>query len=180
MSTALRFRRAVRGDVIPWVTMLPVLAFLVAVAVPADIRAQEAAPAEEKAVEEAGKKRSVAEALEDENFHYNSAGRRDPFKSLLVLQEKQKDISLLPPIQQLDLGQIKITGIVMDEREGPRAMIKGKGRTFIVKKGTIIGKNEGEVIEVSLQGFRVVEKYVDFMGRETLKEVYVKARPKKK
>jgi type IV pilus assembly protein PilP len=164
------------------------LAFLLATVAAGQVMAQEAAPAapveapaEEKAVKEPEQKRSVAEILEDENFHYNSAGRRDPFKSLLTLQEKKKDISLLPPIQQLELEQIRITGIVMDEKIGPRAMIKApNGRTFIVKKGTIIGKNEGEVIEVSLQGFRVVEKYVDFMGRETLKEVYVKARPKRR
>jgi type IV pilus assembly protein PilP len=163
-----------------------VLAFFLAAVAAGQVAAQEApaapaataAPAEE-AAPKAEQGRSVAEILEDENFHYNSAGRRDPFKSLLTLQEKKKDISLLPPIQQLELKQIKVTGIVMDEKEGPRAMIKApNGRTFIVKKGTIIGKNEGEVIEVSLQGFRVVEKYVDFMGRETLKEVYVKARPK--
>jgi type IV pilus assembly protein PilP len=166
-------------------TVLLALLFLAGAVVPGQVRAQEAAPAPapEKAAEPAEneeKKRSVAEALEDENFRYNAAGRRDPFKSLLVLQEKKKDISLLPPIQQLDLKEIRITGIVMDEREGPRAMIKAKGRTFIVKKGTIIGKNEGEVIEVTLLGFRVVEKYVDFMGRETLKEVFIKARPDKK
>ena len=166
-----------------------VLAFLLAAVAVGQVMAQEAAPApavpaeapaEEKAVMETEQKRSVAEVLEDENFHYNSAGRRDPFKSLLTLQEKKKDVSLLPPIQQLELEKIKITGIVLDEREGPRAMIKAaNGRTFIVKKGTVIGKNEGEVIEVSLQGFRVVEKYVDFMGKETLKEVFVKARPKR-
>jgi type IV pilus assembly protein PilP len=166
-----------------------VLAFLLAAVAAGQVMAQEAAPApavpaetpaEEKAVMETEQKRSVAEVLEDENFHYNSAGRRDPFKSLLTLQEKKKDVSLLPPIQQLELEKIKITGIVLDEREGPRAMIKAaNGRTFIVKKGTVIGKNEGEVIEVSLQGFRVVEKYVDFMGKETLKEVFVKARPKR-
>lgn len=163
------------------------LAFLLTAAAAGQVMAQEAvpaapaeAPAEEKAVTETEQKRNVAEVLEDENFHYNSAGRRDPFKSLLTLQEKEKDVSLLPPIQQLELDQIKVTGIVMDEKEGPRAMIKApNGRTFIVKIGTIIGKNEGEVIEVSLEGFRVVEKYVDFMGRETLKEVYVKARPKR-
>ena len=122
---------------------------------------------------------SISGALEDETFRYNPAGRRDPFKSLLKLQSKQKDLSSLPPIQQLDLAQIKITGVVMDEIEGPRAMIKSPtGRTFVVKKGMIIGKNEGEIIEVSLQGIRVVEKFVDFIGKETLKETFIKTRSK--
>jgi type IV pilus assembly protein PilP len=160
-----------------WIAGL-VMALLLVAAGPA--RAQEEAPAEPQAAERQEKKMSVTELLNEESFHYNSAGRRDPFKSLLTLQEKKKDVSLLPPIQQLDLGQIRITGIILDETGGPRAMIKApSGRTFIVTKGTIIGKNEGEVIEVNLQGFRVVEKYVDFMGRETLKELFIKARPRK-
>ena len=122
---------------------------------------------------------SISGALEDETFRYNPAGRRDPFKSLLQLQSKQKDLSSLPPVQQLDLAQIKITGVVMDEVEGPRAMIKSPtGRTFVVKKGMIIGKNEGEIIEVSLQGIRVVEKFVDFIGKETLRETFIKTRSK--
>jgi type IV pilus assembly protein PilP len=120
---------------------------------------------------------STPKGLEDETFRYEPTGKRDPFKSLLDLQSKKKDYSKLPPIQQLDIKQIKITGVVMDEIEGPRAMIKApNGRSFVVKKGTIIGRNEGEIIEVSLEGIRVVEKYIDFVGRETLKEVFIKTR----
>lgn len=119
----------------------------------------------------------IAEVLEDETFRYDPAGKRDPFKTLLDLQSKKKDYSLLPPIQQLILSQVRIAGVVMDEVEGPRAMIKSSsGQSFVVKKGTIIGRNEGEIIEVSLQGIRIVEKYVDFVGRETLKEVFIKTR----
>lgn len=95
----------------------------------------------------------------------------------MVLQEKQKDYSMLPPIQQIDLLGISITGIVLDESQGPRAMIKADGKSFVVKKGTIVGRNEGEVTEVTLQGIRIVEKFVDFMGNETLKETYIKSRP---
>ena len=122
---------------------------------------------------------SVPDALEDETFRYEGEGRRDPFKSLMILfRREEKDISKLPPVQQIELAQIKITGVILDETEGPRAMIKSvEGSTFVVKKGMIIGRNEGEVVEVTLDGIRIVEKYMDFMGRETLKEVFIKARP---
>jgi len=179
MTMMLRRMRELAGQGAPglWIAGL-IMALLFVATGPA--RAQEGAPAEPQAAEEQEEKMGIAELLDDESFHYSASGRRDPFKYLLTLQEKKKDISLLPPIQQFDLEQIKITGIVLDETEGPRVMIKApNGRTFIVTKGTIIGKNEGEVIEVSLQGFRVVEKYMDFMGRETMKEVFIKARPRK-
>ena len=77
----------------------------------------------------------------------------------------------------IELGAISITGIVLDETQGPRAMIKAGGRSFVVKKGMIVGRNEGEVTEVTMQGIRIVEKFVDFMGNETLKETYIKSRP---
>ena len=131
--------------------------------------AQEAPPPAPPAAEEKAAP-GVREILEDETFRYEPAGRRDPFKSLMVLQEKTKDYSMLPPIQQIDLAQITITGIVLDESAGPRAMIKAGGRSFVIQKGMIVGRNEGEVTEVTLKGIRIVEKFVDFMGKETLKE----------
>jgi Tfp pilus assembly protein PilP len=59
-------------------------------------------------------------------------------------------------------------------------MIKAGGRSFVVKKGMVVGRNEGEVTEVTLKGVRIVEKFVDFMGKETLKETYIKSRPDKR
>jgi type IV pilus assembly protein PilP len=57
-------------------------------------------------------------------------------------------------------------------------MIKApSGLTFVVKPGMIIGKNEGEVVEISMKGIRVIEKYVDFMNRETRKETFLKSHP---
>jgi type IV pilus assembly protein PilP len=60
----------------------------------------------------------------------------------------------------------------------PQAMIKApNGQTFIVRPGTIVGKNEGEVVEITMKGIRVVEKYLDFMNRETRKETFLKSQP---
>ncbi len=157
-----------------------VLAVLAFGARPEPCLAQKA-PAEGPQGKEAPAAADVSELLEDESFHYVPEGKRDPFRSLLILEEKKKDISQLPPIQQFDVNDIMISGIVLDDEQGPRAMIRSpNGMTFVVKKGTIVGKNEGEVIEVTLDGIRVVEKYIDFTGNETLKEVYIKARPDEK
>ena len=135
--------------------------------------------AEDVVVEEVGEARDINEMLEDDSFRYDSAGRRDPFRSLLELKEKggdEEDDKPKPPIQQIDLKQIVISGVIEDEVAGNRAVIKAGGRTFVVKKGMIIGKNEGEVVEVSLEGIRVMEKFEDFMRKETLKEEFIKAR----
>jgi type IV pilus assembly protein PilP len=111
-------------------------------------------------------------------FRYDSTGRRDPFKSLLQLEKKQRDVTQLPPIQQFELESVKVVGVVVDRVRGTQAMVKTpNNQTFVVKVGTIMGKNEGEVVEITLQGIRVVEKYLDFMNRETRKETFLKSHP---
>jgi Tfp pilus assembly protein PilP len=102
------------------------------------------------------------------DFSYKSLGRRDPFKSLLVLQEKKKDTSKLPPIQQVDLTSFKVVGLIMDEASGNRAMVKAPdGISYVIKKGDIIGKNEGEVLSISFDGITVREKFLDYLDNET-------------
>lgn len=170
--------------------ILPVLLFAVSFTLPLCVApafgqpapppaAEPAQPVAENAVGE--DMVDVSEMLNDDSFIYDPAGRRDPFESLLKLIKKPgADPALLPPIQKINLEKVKVSGIILDDAKGHRAMIKGDdGKTYVVKKGTIMGKNEGEVIEVSLDGIRVVEKFVDFMGRETLKEQFIKARPDK-
>lgn len=111
-------------------------------------------------------------------FRYDPTGRRDPFKSLLQLEKKQRDVSQLPPIQQFELDTVKVVGIVVDVVRGAQGMIRApSGQTFVVRKGTIVGKNEGEVVEITLQGIRIVEKFLDFMNRETRKETFLKSHP---
>jgi len=112
------------------------------------------------------------------DFRYDSTGRRDPFKSLLQLEKKQRDVTLLPPIQQFELETVKVVGVVVDPVSGAQAMVRSaNGQTFVVRVGTIIGKNEGEVVEITLQGVRILEKFLDFMNRETRKETFLKSHP---
>jgi type IV pilus assembly protein PilP len=111
-------------------------------------------------------------------FRYDATGRRDPFKSLLQLEKKQRDVTQLPPIQQFELETAKVVGVVIDPVRGAQAMIRApSGQTFVVRVGTIMGKNEGEVVEITLSGIRIVEKFLDFMNRETRKETFLKSHP---
>jgi type IV pilus assembly protein PilP len=121
------------------------------------------------------------------DFNYDPTGRRDPFKNLLQLEAKKRDVTILPPIQQFDLESVKVVGIVVDPTRGAQAMIRApNGKTFVVHArtpagpGTIVGKNDGEVIEITLQGIRVMEKFLDFMNRETRKETFLKSHPEVK
>jgi type IV pilus assembly protein PilP len=112
-----------------------------------------------------------APVVEPQEYRYDPVGRRDPFKSLLVLQEKKRDITLLPPIQQVDLSAFKVIGIVLDPSGGNKAMLQAPdSKTYVVKKGDVIGRNEGEIQAISRSGIAVREKFVDFMNKETVIE----------
>jgi type IV pilus assembly protein PilP len=116
-----------------------------------------------------------------EEYSYRGMGRRDPFKSLLALQEKKRDISLLPPIQQVELSSFKVVGIIVDPTSGNRAMVKAPdGKSYVVKKGDIMGKNDGEVAEIGMAGLTVRERYLDFMGKETVVSTVLKVTDKLK
>jgi type IV pilus assembly protein PilP len=112
----------------------------------------------------------------DSDFRYDPTGRRDPFKSLLVLQEKKRDVSMLPPVQQIELISFKVVGTIIDAAGGNRAMlIAPDGKTYVVKKGDVIGKNEGEVISITVAGITVKEKFLDYMNKETFVTTVLKA-----
>ncbi len=116
-----------------------------------------------------------------DEFHYNWAGRRDPFKSLLVLQEKKRDVSMLPPIQQVDLATFKVLGIILDKLAGNRAMLQAPdAKTYVIKKGDLIGKNEGEILSIEMNGITVKEKFVDYLNKETNVTTVLKVADKQK
>ena len=115
-------------------------------------------------------KADPGEAVEEGEgaFHYIPMGRRDPFKSLMIQKEIKKDYTRLPPIQQTELKSFKVLGIIMDEERGHKAMVKAPdGKTYVLKKGNIIGKNEGEVVSIDLNGITVEEKFLDYMDAKT-------------
>jgi type IV pilus assembly protein PilP len=114
-----------------------------------------------------------------EDTHYTGSLRRDPFKSLLILRQTERDVSKLPPIQQIELQSFKVVGIIMDAKKGNRAMVLAPdNRSYVISKGTIVGRNEGEVISIDGQGITVKEKFVDFMNRETFVTTVIKASEK--
>jgi type IV pilus assembly protein PilP len=107
-------------------------------------------------------------------YHYDPAGRRDPFE---VLQELRKQIVVsdepLTPLQQVDLGQLRLTGVIVG-KGAPMAMVSAPGgKSYILKKGVKVGRNNGVVVGVDPEGVSVQEKYYDFEGavRESVQKI---------
>jgi type IV pilus assembly protein PilP len=112
---------------------------------------------------------AVAAATGDEPaeavYVYNPIGTRDPFNNPLRAMEDVADTGLpLTPLQKFDLAQLRLIGLIIGKGE-PRAMVIAPDKkSFILKVGTKVGKNSGEVVAVTTTSVQVKEQYVDYSG----------------
>ncbi|MDO3376766.1 pilus assembly protein PilP [Geoalkalibacter halelectricus] len=120
-------------------------------------RAPSPAPAEPAPVVE----ESPTEVRETK-FVYNPEGRRDPFRSLLEIRTPVARTEPETPLQQYDLTQLRLIGAIVGT-DNPRAMVLAPdGKTYIVRVGTKIGKNNGSVVRVEQNRIVVEERFYDF------------------
>ena len=121
---------------------------------PAQPTAEPAAPpAEEPAVDRA--------------YNYDPAGRRDPFKSLLV-REREKS-SRPPGMQGLSVDEIELEGL-WKTRSGFLAQVKGAdNRSSLLKRGDLLF--DGEVLDVKTNELTLRQKVNDPQSVKPFRDV---------
>ncbi len=83
--------------------------------------------------------------LEGKPYTYDPAGRRDPFRSLLV-REKEKNVKGLTGLASLSVDEIELEGL-WKTKAGFLAQIKGAdNRSYLLRKGDLL--YDGEVLDV--------------------------------
>ncbi len=101
---------------------------------------------------------------EEANFVYDSTGKRDPFRPFDVAPKQ--DDSNKTVLERYDLGQFKLTAVLSGAT--PSASVElADGKGFIIKKGTKIGMNNGEVIDIQPNKIIILETKIDFTGQKT-------------
>lgn len=84
-------------------------------------------------------------AVEAKPYTYDPAGRRDPFRSLLV-REKEKNVKGLTGLASLSVDEIELEGL-WKTKSGFLAQIKGAdNRSYLLRKGDVL--YDGEVLDV--------------------------------
>jgi type IV pilus assembly protein PilP len=100
----------------------------------------------------------------ERRYVYDPAGRRDPFESLLELKKPVTVEVPLTPLQNYEVGQLRLIGMIIGKGE-PRAMVVAPdGKSYILKKGVKVGKNDGTVTDITKDSVLVEERYLDFSG----------------
>ena len=102
-------------------------------------------------------------------------GSRDPFRPMtLRTKVTSRNRENLSPLERLDLGQLKVVGIVWDIKE-PRAMVEDTaGLGYTVKVGTPIGSNDGKVKAIHRNQIIIEEISADIYGQRKSRDVSMK------
>lgn len=111
------------------------------------------------------------EETDADSYHYDPEGKRDPFLSPFYRRPEQPILEeAQTPLQRFDLGQLKLVGVIMEERE-PKALIEDSGGLgYIVTKGTPIGSKGGTIKAIEPRRVIVEEYEVDFYGKRQAQE----------
>ena len=95
---------------------------------------------------------------------YDSAGRRDPFRPPRAGGAATRTGEARTPLQRYEIGQLRLVAVIYDTRE-PRAVVEDdQGLGYIVKTGTPIGPNGGQVESIERGRMVIEENSVDFYG----------------
>jgi Tfp pilus assembly protein PilP len=112
-----------------------------------------------------------------EVFSYRPSGRRDPFASIIVKQERKAGMEL-PPLERYNISEFKFSGIIWGGF-GYNAMLEGPdGKGYFIRVGTIIGPNRGVVKKITQNAITIEEKFKNAMGETERKEITVQLRKK--
>jgi len=103
-------------------------------------------------------------------YRYEPFGKTDPFEPIFR-GLKEGGPELKTPLEEYNVNQFELVGIIWDVKE-PKAVVKDpKGETYIVGKGTRIGRNNGKITKITERKVYIVEEYEDIYGQITTGEV---------
>ena len=110
------------------------------------------------------------------DYFYDPTGKRDPFRSFQFDDAGKQDRKSFGPLADFELGQLELSAVIW-EAANPRALILDPGgRSYIVREGSPIGKNNGEVVHIGDNLVLVKETYENFAGERTTKDVELRIR----
>ncbi|HMO01828.1 MAG TPA: pilus assembly protein PilP [Oligoflexia bacterium] len=101
---------------------------------------------------------------EPDAFIYDPTGKSDPFRPFDLSPKTQKSKNLTP-LERFTLGQLRLAATLGAGDTATALVETAEGRGYTVKKGTKIGPNGGEVVEILKDRIIILEQTVDFTGQ---------------
>lgn len=116
--------------------------------------------------------------IPSDGYSYDPKSRRDPFQSMIQLIKIAKAQSELPPLQRIELNDLKLLGIIWGGYGYFGLVQTPDGKGYTVKEGMLVGPNNGVIKSVSENRIIVAEPTIDVNGKKTKKEIEIPLRAK--
>ncbi|HXV37335.1 MAG TPA: pilus assembly protein PilP [Myxococcota bacterium] len=108
---------------------------------------------------------------------YDRTGLRDPFRSFEWERKAIESQDVVGgPLEQFDVSQLSIVAVVWNTGSARALVQDPAGHSYIIAKGTRIGKNDGTVTEIDDNLVVVNETYEDYLGNVTKKDIEMRIR----
>ena len=112
------------------------------------------------------------EPEKEEVYSYNPAGKPDPFKPFLQLTPFREPRSApLTPLQKYETSQLKLVAVLFAPEGNIGLVEDATGKGYFVKKGTLVGKNDGKVTKILNDRVMVEEIFLDVLGQKKVNEI---------
>ena len=125
-----------------------------------------------KAVQKPASSATVTLAPPPTGNQFDFSNKKDPFKPDIAIKAAAsspenilKALKSGLPIHSFDVSQFRLIGIVTGAKENQAMVVDPNGKGYVLKKGMTIGKNDGRVTGISMNGVDVVEQFKDDSGR---------------
>lgn len=138
-----------------------------------------AAPPAAPAKKAAAPVQAAMTTAKKEEYVYEPSGRRDPFKPFIELEGKKASVRVsstasITPLETYDLSELRLVGVIILPGKKVAMVEDPAGKGYNVKEGTLIGINEGKVVEVLKDEVVVEEKYRDELAKIRSRRVSIK------
>ncbi|MBM4270846.1 MAG: pilus assembly protein PilP [Deltaproteobacteria bacterium] len=116
-------------------------------------------------------------------YRYNPTGKPDPFKPFIEEEitekqklEKRKEALPISPLQRAGVEQFRLVGIAGTESSRKAIVQDVNNKFYPIFVGTIIGRNNGKVVEILADRVIVEEAAGTRAGKAVTKKITIKLR----
>jgi len=111
----------------------------------------------------------VEEIANSPRFLYDPSGKRDPFKPFDLAP--QIDLTGREDLERYPIDQLRLTAVMRAGEEPTALIVNRAGHGYTVRKGTKVGINGGEIIEILEDKLLILETSGDFTGETSTRTV---------
>lgn len=95
--------------------------------------------------------------------------KKDPFRPYVVPSKAKLPLpqvtEKLLPIQQYEVNQFKVLGIITGLVDNRAMVLDPAGKSYVLKEGTFIGRNNGRVLKITAKHIEISEQYREDSGK---------------